>query len=106
MAKNMEDYLSRYGLPDELGYAFMALLSSEPMDILSKHTTELLVKDGFDRMSKDELYHLFANHFIRSRIKLPTNVAYEEFLLPLESKHGIRLMDSDRYTSVIHRLRG
>ena len=106
MASNLEEYLSRYGLPDEMGYSFMALLSSEAAELIAKQSTELLVKDGYGRMSKDEFYHLIATHLIRSRIKLPTKLAYDEFLEALEIKHGIKLMKPDRYTTCIHRLRG
>jgi hypothetical protein len=106
MANSMENHLKRYGLPNEVGFSFLALLPSEPAEEISKHVTELLVKDGMDRMSKHEFYLWIANHMLRSRIKLPTVKAYDLFLSSLEAKYDIHLMKPDRYTAILHRLRG
>lgn len=104
-ADNMEQYLRKYDLPNEPGYPLLALFSDAAEEI-AKHTTKLLVKDGMDRMSKDQFLEWIANQLICNGIKLPTEKAYAMFMYSLETKHTIRLLKPERYTAILCCLHG
>jgi len=51
-ADQIEKYLTCYGLPNQVGYAFMVLFTTKPKEEITKHLTEAVVKDGKDRMGE------------------------------------------------------
>jgi hypothetical protein len=74
--------------------------------MIQTHTTELLVKDGYEPLTVSELYQFVATMLILSRIRTPTKKSYQEFLPVIEAKHKVKMMSYSRFTQICKHLCG
>jgi hypothetical protein len=106
MADSVTTHCTRYGKDTDNPSVFITLFSHNAAEMIQTHTTELLVKDGYEPLTVSELYQFVATMLILSRIRTPTKKTYQEFSPFIEAKHKVKMMSYSPFTQICKHLRG
>eukprot|EP00956_Cyclotella_meneghiniana_P032366 scaffold88613_cov67-Cyclotella_meneghiniana.AAC.1 len=106
IADSVASHCARYGKDNDNPSVFTTLFSYNAAEMIRTHTTEQLVKDGYEPLTVVEVYQFIGTMLILSRFRIPTEDTYQEYVPFIEDKHKIKLMPYDRFTQVYKRLRG
>ena len=90
MADSVTTHCTRYGKDNDNPSVFITLFSRGAAEMI-QHTTERLVKDGYEPLTVSELYQFVATMLILSRIRTPTKKSYPEFSPFIEAQHKVKM---------------
>ena len=71
-ADRVATHCTRYGKDNDNPCVFTTLFSHNAAEMIKTHTTEQLVKDGYEPLTVLELYQFVATMLILSRFRMPT----------------------------------
>ena len=106
IASSMQNHLSNNGFGVDSVNTFNALLTAPAINILVECTSQELVSKGYERTNANKMLKFLATKFLRSRIHVPSDVAWSDYLEPLAVRYNFQLMEITRFNRLLNSIRG